>query len=226
MIFAHADHGHDLAVPVRRCRSEWVGVARSDGASRLVSIARIAAGTRLFRIEGEQTQRPTRYSVQIDEDLHIDVGDGHSNEEILDRYYWRFLNHSCVPNTRICGREVIASHEIEPWADVTFNYNTTEYDMAEPFACHCGNPLCLGTIKGFKHLTPEERERLRPLLAPHLSRNDSVQVERLDLKPLNVRGTGPKRVEVNSLHLSVVSFSEQKRGSTAWTRLRKSEAIT
>ncbi|MSU51019.1 MAG: hypothetical protein EXS37_18335 [Opitutus sp.] len=53
-----------------------------------------------------------------------------------------------------------------------------------------------------------------------LSRNDSVLVERLDLKPLNVKGTGPKRVEVNSLHLSVVSFSEQKRGSTAWTRLR------
>ncbi|MSU73429.1 MAG: hypothetical protein EXS43_14005, partial [Opitutus sp.] len=52
-------------------------------------------------------------------------------------------------------------------------------------------------------------------------RNDSVQVERLDLKPLNVRGTGPKRVEVNSLHLSVVSFSEQKRGSTAWTRIRR-----
>ncbi|MSU51145.1 MAG: twin-arginine translocation signal domain-containing protein [Opitutus sp.] len=58
-----------------------------------------------------------------------------------------------------------------------------------------------------------------------LSRNDSVQVERLDLKPLNVRGTGPKRVEVNSLHLSVVSFSEQKRGSTAWTRLSRREFL-
>jgi choline-sulfatase len=32
-------------------------------------------------------------------------------------------------------------------------------------------------------------------------------MERLDPKPLNVRSTGPKRVEVNSLHLSLHSFS-------------------
>jgi hypothetical protein len=31
-------------------------------------------------------------------------------------------------------------------------------------------------------------------------------VERLDPKPLNVRGTGSKRVEVNSFHPSVPSF--------------------
>jgi len=46
---------------------------------------------------------------------------------------------------------------------------TTEYDMAEPFACHCGSPRCFGTIRGFKHLTEDERERLRPFLAPHLA---------------------------------------------------------
>jgi hypothetical protein len=32
---------------------------------------------------------------------------------------------------------------------------------------------------------------------------DWVEVERLDPKPLNVRATGPKRVEVNSLHLEL-----------------------
>lgn len=170
MIVAPADLGPGMPVEVHGCRSEWVGVMRSKEAYRLVSVQPIAAGTRLFRIEGEPTRLPTRYSVQIDDDLHIDLGSGHSSEEILDRFYWRFMNHSCDPNTRICDREVIASQEIKPSADLTFNYNTTEYDMAEPFACHCGISPCLGTIKGFRHLAFSERERLRPLLAPHLRR--------------------------------------------------------
>ncbi|MGH7943716.1 MAG: spermidine synthase [Opitutaceae bacterium] len=39
-------------------------------------------------------------------------------------------------------------------------------------------------------------------LWPRLRRVRSTEVERLDPKPLNVSGTNPKRVEVNSLHLS------------------------
>jgi hypothetical protein len=35
---------------------------------------------------------------------------------------------------------------------------------------------------------------------------DAIEVARLDPKPLNVRATGPKRVEVNSRHLSLNSF--------------------
>jgi len=157
-------------VPVRRCCSEFIGVVRAEGAYHLVAVRWIAAGARLFRIEGEKTRQPTRYSVQIGEHLHIDLRNGYSSEEILDRYFWRFMNHSCEPNTLVRGQEVIASQDIEPWANVTFNYNTTEYDMAEPFGCHCGSPDCLGTIKGFKHLTAEERERLRESLSPHLRR--------------------------------------------------------
>ena len=52
-----------------------------------------------------------------------------------------------------------------------------------------------------------------------LSRNDSVKVERLDLKTLNVRANARKRVGVNALHLSVASFSWGKRSSTELIRL-------
>ena len=168
--FIPTETGPGVVRPVHGCRSEFVGVVRAHGAYRLIAVRRIAAGTRLFRIEGEQTRRPTRYSVQIGENLHIDLSGGHSSEEILDRYYWRFMNHSCEPNTHVRGQEVIASHAIEPWEDVTFNYNTTEFDLAEPFDCHCGSPGCFGTIRGFKHLTADERERMQPMLAPYLSR--------------------------------------------------------
>jgi hypothetical protein len=159
-----------VIIHLRRCQSDSVGVVEEKGACRLVAVRRIAAGTPLFRIEGETTHQPTRYTVQIDEGLHIDLGTGHSEEQILDEYYWRFTNHSCEPNTVIRSREVIASRDIETWSDVTFDYNTTEYEIAEPFDCHCGSSRCLGRIKGFRHLTSDQREHLRPLLARHLSR--------------------------------------------------------
>ncbi len=152
---------------LHKCRVEGVGVVRASGEYRLVAIRPITAVERLFAIEGELANRPSRYSVQIGVNLHIDLGSGHSAEEILDRYFWRFMNHSCDPNALIRGREVIAWRDIEPWEAVTFNYNTTEWDMAEPFTCRCGSPDCLGTIRGFKHLTPTQRKRLG-VVAPHL----------------------------------------------------------
>jgi hypothetical protein len=129
----------------------------------------IRAGERLFTIEGEQTTTATRYSVQIGENLHIDLCGVHCTEEILDRYFWRFMNHSCEPNSLIRDRDVIALRDIQPWEAVTFDYNTTEWEMAEPFDCRCGSANCLGTIRGLKYLTLIERERLGKV-APHLSR--------------------------------------------------------
>ena len=144
------------------------GVLRAAGEYRLVAIRPILAGERLFRMEGDRTPRPSRYSVQIGEELHVDLGPGYTIEEILDRYFWRFMNHGCDPNLLITVEEVVALRDIEPGVALTFNYNTTEWNMAEPFRCHCGSPQCLGTIRGFKHLTAAQRERLHPHATPHL----------------------------------------------------------
>lgn len=145
-----------------------VGVVRATSEYRLVAIRPFVAGDRLFRMEGELTSSPSRYSVQIGENQHVDLGTGHALEEILDRYFWRFMNHSCEPNTVVRGREVLACRDIDVWEDVTFNYNTTEYDMAEPFQCRCESPICRGRIQGFKHLSEADRHCLEPLLPPHL----------------------------------------------------------
>lgn len=159
-----------IVVDVRGCRSDFLGLARANGTFRLVSTKRIVSGTTLFKIEGERTLRPTRYSVQIGDGLHVDLDCAHDEAEVFDRFFWRFMNHSCNPNARFCSEEVIAARDIEPFEDVTFDYNTTEYEMAEPFDCHCGSPSCLGRIQGFKHLTAEQRRQLHPRLAPYLSR--------------------------------------------------------
>ena len=107
--------------------------------------------------------------MQIDTEVHVEVPE-HAEvdaEQMLVRYPWRCLNHACDPNARIVGRELRALRAIRASEEITFDYETTEWDMASPFPCGCAR--CGGrTIRGFRHLPRDERERRRPWLAPHL----------------------------------------------------------
>jgi hypothetical protein len=146
-----------------------VAVVRADGEYRLVANRPIPEGELLFTIEGELSRTPTRYTVQIGADTHVDVPREYGFEAILDRFYWRFMNHSCDPTVFVRGTAVISRKTIEFGQDITFNYNTTEFDMAEPFDCRCGSDGCTGLVQGFRHLPEGERRRLRPWLATHLA---------------------------------------------------------
>jgi hypothetical protein len=106
--------------------------------------------------------------VQVDHELHVDLSGRYGSEYILDRFDWRFMNHSCEPNAAIRGRRAVSLKPIEPWQEVTFHYNTTEYEMEEPFDCRCGSGRCEGQIRGFRFLSQPERERLQPWLSGHL----------------------------------------------------------
>lgn len=136
---------------------------------RVVARASVAPGRRIFHLEGAEVAVPTRYTVQIDTRLHIapvDVGDP---GQTIVRHPWMVTNHSCVPTALIRGRELLARVDLQPGDEVTFDYETTEFEMAEPFDCRCGHDHCRGTIRGFRHLDSATRRRLRPLLAPHLA---------------------------------------------------------
>ena len=148
-----------------------LGVLRCRGEFSLLAATPLPADRRLFTIHGDLTSVPSRYSVQIDENLHVDLGEERELDELLDGYFWRFMNHSCAPNAAIRGREVVAIREIEPWEQIAFDYNTTEFAMAEPFDCRCGSRRCVGRVGGFRFLDQATRERLRPLLAEHLLRH-------------------------------------------------------
>jgi hypothetical protein len=52
--------------------------------------------------------------------------------------------------------------------ECTFNYLTTEYEMAKPFVCLCGAVDCFDLIGGYARLSAEERERLFAHVAVHL----------------------------------------------------------
>ena len=149
---------------LHRCPGGMLGILSEAGTHRLVALRAVPAGQTVLWIDGALTTVPSRYSVQVGPDTHV-APEGGAN--VLDGGVWRYLNHSCEPNARVHGRELVALRDIQAHEDLSFDYNTTEWDMAEPFACHCGSAACLGTVRGFAHLSPAQRERL-PGAAPHL----------------------------------------------------------
>ena len=150
------------------CDSDLVGVLVSHNQRRLIAIRPIAVGTRLFALTGRETPVPTRYSVQVGPALHLDPDCVPDELELVRRYFWRYLDHHCEPTTVIRDREVLAVRDIAEGDGVTFNYNTTEYDMAAPFQCHCGSARCVGMVRGARHLTPAQRRQLAGWLPDYL----------------------------------------------------------
>mgnify|MGYP001399651952 CR=1 FL=1 len=99
-------------------------------------------GSVVYEFEGEVIEEPSRTSIQSYDDIHLED----------DLKIASFINHKCKPNTRIeklgkkRGRKIkfIALKNIEIGEQITFDYNTTEYKIFNPFKCDCHGKLIKG----------------------------------------------------------------------------------
>ncbi len=151
---------HDPACRVR--------IVSRRGHRAVLAAVDVPAGGVVLRLDGDVVDRPSRYSVQLGADRHLDVHEGVDPDAEPARYAWRFLNHSCEPNGVLHERLLIAPRAIRRGDEVTFDYETNEWDMHEPFACCCGAASCRGAVRGYRHLPPAARRALAGLAAPHL----------------------------------------------------------
>ncbi len=119
-------------------------------------------GDRLTIFDSEFVEYPTRYTIQVDQRKHL----------VTEGNLGAFLNHSCDPNARFVAEtlEMIAIKPIKKGEEVTFNYLSSEWDMAAPFACQCGADGCHKTIRGFQHLSQDHKMLLADLALPYLRR--------------------------------------------------------
>jgi len=119
---------------------------------------RFHKGEAITRLGGELHKKPKKTTIQVDENTHIDG-------------FWGNANHSCEPNTYINFEDftIRALKEINVGEELSWNYCTTDWDFSSPFKCSCGSKKCLGDVRGFKHLSPEQKEALRPYSSPFLS---------------------------------------------------------
>lgn len=142
---------------------DGVIVRRAAGVAGLYAARPYAASAVVLTLDGIVQGYPARFSIQVGATEHLmpplrAVAGG----DLEDYYRWCFMNHACAPTARVDpdARSVIALRGLAPGDEVTFDYETTEWNMAEPFDCFCGAPSCRHRIRGFKHLTDARRAAL------------------------------------------------------------------
>jgi SET domain-containing protein len=140
--------------------SPKVRAGRSLKGWALYARAPIAAEEVIVELDGPIVERNTETSIQIGEGVYMD-----GNGDIDD-----YINHACRPNGYVCFADMSfrALRPIAVGEEITYNYNSTEFDMEEGFICRCGAEDCLGLVQGFRYLDRQQRLALRPWLSPYL----------------------------------------------------------
>lgn len=90
---------------------------------------------------------PARLTLQTGSEQHI----------LLRPEFLQYANHSCDPNIFFdtTNQQVRCLKDIQAGDELTFFYPSTEWEMGEPFACHCGAHDCLREIRGAAFLSDE-----------------------------------------------------------------------
>jgi len=77
----------------------------------------------------ETTDMPTRTSIEIRENVHV--------EDRIGRY----INHDCDPSCEIQDHKVIALKNMFTGDEVTFDYEDNETAISSSFVCRCCGEL-------------------------------------------------------------------------------------
>lgn len=130
----------------------------------LVAVAPIKKGELLFTETGEITAVQTKYSYQVDWDLHYEPKGPSA-----------YINHSCSPNVGIKVKKgglpsFYALRDIAPGEVLTIDYATFEYrtKVLCETECLCGSDNCRKVIHGFVHLSPEQVASYGEYIADYL----------------------------------------------------------
>jgi hypothetical protein len=89
----------------------------------------------IFKLKGLIKNTPTRTSIQIGKNIHIEDNIG------------AFMNHSCNPSCYIKDSSVYANKDIQNGESLTFDYNLNETSMSHPFICNCCGKLIKGNCE-------------------------------------------------------------------------------
>ena len=99
------------------------------------------------------------------------------NEHVVMDLPAVLINHSCDANVGMRNNhngknDVIinfcAIRPIQKGEELTWDYETAEWELSAPFPCSCGSDSCRGTIRGYKHNGSIVRERYGAYRADYL----------------------------------------------------------
>lgn len=121
-------------------------------------------GDIITMLEGNTLPYATRTSIQIGQNKHLESWEG------------GMMNHHCNPNCRIVvgtwqditlkldgvGIKVQAIKNIREGDELTFDYETTEQTLSNPFNCRCHNRTITGGMIKWLQDSPVPRNRRTP----------------------------------------------------------------
>jgi len=97
---------------------------------------RLGIDTVVLVLSGPVLQEPTRTSIQIGNEGHVEDVKG------------AMVNHSCDPTCKVIKLHgswvLITVKPVDVGDQITFNYNDSETSMSSPFVCHCCNRKIVG----------------------------------------------------------------------------------
>ena len=130
----------------------------------------IQSGAAVLPLQGAWVHTPTRFTLQVEEDQHL----------LPEGQLWAWVNHSCSPNLRVDTQKMsfVAVRPIAPEEELTFNYLSTEWSMAEPFQCKCEALDCIGWIAGFSLLMERHHDRVMPLASELIAQKWTTHLTR------------------------------------------------
>jgi hypothetical protein len=120
-------------------------------ASRAVSLVSLPAGALFARITAPTPSVSAYSSVQATRDLHVEL-----NSDLV------YINHSCRPSLEFdmvrWEIRVVAGKAdgLRAGEELTYFYPSTEWHMAQPFECRCGESVCRGQITGARDMSEKD----------------------------------------------------------------------
>jgi hypothetical protein len=144
--------------------------------SRALSLVSLARGTRFAPLVGLTGDKKSYATLQISRTHHVQL-----NSELL------YCNHSCAPSLEFDTTDMVVrvarGRDLTVGEPLTFWYPSTEWEMAQPFACTCGAKECKGRISGASDMSVEVlgqywlNEHIEELLAERKGKADGKAVE-------------------------------------------------
>jgi D-alanine-D-alanine ligase len=141
----------------RRSRRRFVRGANGIAGFGIYASVDMRRGDIVFRGEERAARLATRShilgswpadQVEVFRQYATAVGNGVFMLWDEDPREWAPQNHSCNPNTALCGLNLIALGDIRRGEELTVDYATLGNPDAAAFECRCGASNCRGTIRG------------------------------------------------------------------------------
>ncbi|MCU0514750.1 MAG: SET domain-containing protein-lysine N-methyltransferase [Anaerolineae bacterium] len=139
----------------------------------LVATGLIRAGEVVSRLEPDQPLTAlsdfATWTTEAQDDFLIHSYQYSATHLVSEQGDEKYMNHSCDPNTWWADNDtMIARRDIQPGEEITYDYATTDVDVAFAMTCRCGSPLCRGLVTHRDHLRLDWQARFGTHLPQHV----------------------------------------------------------